>query len=145
MSGKEKFEFKFRKVVTFNKEQAAFYNELKKSTGSPFHSLEGQFARIFITAMALGFKYNLKKEVKSKGGEIPTYVFTNEEKWMMISIYMKKTDSDLQALREPNEILNLAEEYAAGGIEHLEMMYREGKYAEPINNLEDEFLATLKK
>lgn len=138
---KEKFEFKFQKHASYDKKHYQIYNDLTRVTGSPFYRKE--YTKIFITAMALGYKYDMKEKLVERSDSIPTAVFTTEEKWMMISIYMKKTNTTVSALWEPNEILKMAEEYANGGIQYLEMLYRQGANEDPINNMEDELMKCL--
>ena len=70
--------------------------------------------------------------------------FTPEEKWLMISLYMKNnTKLGVHALFEPDDIFNLAEEYANGGIEFLYNIYNL-QLSEPVDELEKEFRKYLK-
>lgn len=131
-----KFEFKFKKYAAYESDDQNIYNALKKSTDSFLYNEE--FARIFILAMALGYAKGCPKPLKIPNrSNIPTGVFTVDEKWMMIALYMATKNKKLESLYEVDEILSNAEEYANGGLTHLWLMYKNSK--NPVEELEEEF------
>lgn len=136
MSQDETFEFKFKKYASYDEEYTDLYRDLKKVTKSFFFQKE--MTNIFITAMAVGFKKNAHDPLKKPSNSIPTNVFTKEERWLMISLYMKTHPKmGVSALWEPEQILKNAEEYANGGIQYLKMIYEDSE--EPLEALEEEF------
>ena len=83
----ENYEFKFKKYASYDLENASIYENLKKVRSSFFYQKD--MTNIFILAMTLGFQKNIFVQVRKPSNSIPTYVFTKQEKWMMIAIYMK--------------------------------------------------------
>ncbi len=131
-----KFEFKFKKYAAYESDDQNIYNALKKSTDSFLYNEE--FTKIFILAMALGYAKGCPKPLKTPNrNNIPTSVFTVDEKWMMIALYMATKNKKLESLYEVDEILTNAEEYANGGLTHLWLMYKNSK--NPVEDLEEEF------
>ena len=136
MSSKDPYEFEFRRQVSFDKDNSAIYDKLKSVSKSFFY--QSTFAKIFITAMALGLARAHRTPLKKKIPNIYTDVWTDEEKWIIISAFMKeKPKLGVKALFEPNEILDLAEEYANGGLQSLWDIYN--STVEPVEELEKEF------
>ena len=133
----EKFEFKFKKFATIDKEDHEQYNTLKKAKDS---FLEGEsFTKIFILSMTLGYKKGESKKIQNPlKDNIPTSVFTTDEKWMMISVYMSTKNKKLEAIYDVDEILTNAEEYANGGFKYLWNLYKNGS-ENAIEYLEEEF------
>lgn len=129
------FEFKFKKYASFDKSQQDSYDNLKKQRDSFLCGQE--MTKTFILSMALGFQKNNPKPVTNPSNSIPTSVFTTEERWLMISLYMHAKRNKLDSLYEADEILKNAEEYANGGIEFLYMLYKNSK--NPVEDLEEEF------
>jgi len=131
-----KFEFKFKKFAAYEKGDGDIYNSLKKSTDSFLYKEE--FTKIFTLAMVLGYSKGEPKPLKDpERSNIPTSVFTTDEKWLMISIYMAIKNKKIDALYDANEILNNAEEYANAGLPHLWILYKNSK--NPVEDLEEEF------
>ena len=87
MSQDEKYEFKFKKYASYDEEYSEFYKDLTKVTKSFFY--QKNMTNIFIMAMALGFKKDARNPLKKPSNSVPTNVFTKEEKWLMISVYLK--------------------------------------------------------
>ena len=134
---KEKFEFRFKKYVTIDKNDQEKYNNLKKTPDSFLYNQE--FTKIFIWAMTLGYIKGESKKIQNPLRQnIPTDVFTPEERWMMISIYMSKKNKTIDALFEADEILSNAEKYANGGFPFLWDMYKKNSN-NPIEEIEEEF------
>ena len=132
----ESFEFKFKMSASYDDKYKNFYRDLIKVKKSFFYNKN--MTHIFIVAMALGFRKDLHSPLKKPSNSIPTNVFTNEEKWLMISIYFQTHPKvGISALREADQILKNAEEYANGGIQFLQMLYDESD--EPLEALEEEF------
>ena len=136
MSQDETFEFKFKKYASYDEEYSDFYKDLTKVTKSFFY--QKNMTNIFITAMAIGFKKDAHDPLKKSSNSIPTEVFTKEERWLIISLYMKTHPKErVSTLWEPEQILKNAEEYANGGIAYLKMLYEDND--EPLEALEEEF------
>lgn len=130
------FEFKFRKFAAYESEDQDIYNALKHSTDSFMRGEE--FTKIFILAMALGYAKGQPKPLKNPfRNNIPTHVFSVDEKWMMISLYMSTKNKKLDSLYDADEILSNAEEYANEGLKHLWFIYKNSK--NPVEDLESEF------
>ena len=141
MSSKDPYEFDFRRQVSFDKDNAAIYDKLKSNSKSFFY--QSTMAKIFITAMALGLARDHKTPLKKKVPNIYTDAWTDEEKWIIISAFMKeKPKLGVKALFESNEILDFAEEYANAGIKYLDLLYEQS--TEPLDELENELRDHLK-
>ena len=139
---KKTFDFDFAsKRLSYGEENQEYYQTLKRVSKSPFYNED--MTKIFISAMALGYKKGLKKKLKKRENALHGPSFTPEEKWLMISLYMKNnTKLGVHALFNPDDIFNLAEEYANGGIEFLYNIYN--ATSEPVDELEKEFRKYLK-
>ena len=140
---KKTFDFDFAsKRLSYGEENQEYYQTLKRVSKSPFY--QADMTKIFISAMALGYKKGLKKKLKKKENALHGNSFTDQEKWLIISLYMKenKHDPPINALFEPDAICNLAEEYANGGIKPLWDIYE--LTSEPVDELEKEFRKYLK-
>ena len=93
--------------------------------------------------MAIGIKKGASLKLKEKNPNVYCDAFTDEEKWMMIAQFMKENPKlGVKALFEPDAILDLAEEYANGGIKYLDIIYE--STTEPIDALEDDLRQYLK-
>ena len=133
---KKTFDFDFAsRRLSYGEENKEIYSTLIRIQKSPFY--QAQYTNIFIVAMALGYKKGLKKKLKKKESALHGPSFTPQEKWLMIALYMKKnTKHGVNVLFEPDEIFNLAEEYASGGIQSLWDIYN--LTVEPVEELEKE-------
>ena len=133
---KKTFDFDFAsKRLSYGEENQEYYQTLKRVSKSPFYNED--MTKIFISAMALGYKKGLKKKLKKREGALHGPSFTPQEKWLMIALYMKEnTKHGVNVLFEPDEIFNLAEEYASGGIQSLWDIYN--LTVEPVEELEKE-------
>ena len=132
----ETYEFKFRKTASYDEEYVDFYRDQMKITKSFFYNTK--MTSVFITAMALGYKKDIRRPIKKAVPNIPTDRFSKEDKWSMISLYLKThPNAGIEALWEPDQILKNAEEYANGGIQFLKMLYDDSD--EPLEALEEEF------
>lgn len=136
MSEIQDFEFKFKKYASYDDENGEIYRKLKSVQKSPFYQKE--MTQVFITSMALGFVKDNPKDLKKPTSNIPTNVFTKQEKWLMISLFMKThPELGVKSLFDPNAILENAEKYANGGIKFLDIIYEESE--DPAEELENEF------
>ena len=135
------FDFASRRL-SYGDENKEIYQTLTRVQKSPFY--QAYMTKIFIAAMSLGYKKGLKKKLKKKENALHGNSFTDQEKWLIISLYMKenKHDPPVNALFEPDAICNLAEEYANGGIKPLWDIYE--LTSEPVDELEKEFRKYLK-
>ena len=141
MSNKTQFEFDLRRNVSTEKANIAIYDKLKSNAHSPFYQMH--YTKSFIVAMAIGIKKGASLKLKEKNPNVYCDAFTDEEKWMMIALFMKENPKlGVKALFEPDAILDLAEEYANGGIKYLDIIYESS--TEPIDALEDDLRQYLK-
>jgi len=141
LSDKPQFEFDLRRNVSTEKANIAIYDKLKSNAHSPFYQMP--YTKSFIAAMAIGIKKDAHPKLKEKNPNVYCDAFTDEEKWMMIALFMKENPKlGVKALFEPDAILDLAEEYANGGIKYLDIIYEET--TEPIDALEDDLRKYLK-
>ena len=141
MSNKTQFEFDLRRNVSTEKANIAIYDKLKSNAHSPFYQMP--YTKSFIAAMAIGIKKGAHPKLKEKNPNVYCEAFTDEEKWMMIAQFMKENPKlGVKALFEPDAILDLAEEYANGGIKYLDIIYE--STTEPIDALEDNLRQYLK-
>ena len=128
------FDFASRRL-SYGDENKEIYQTLTRVQKSPFY--QAYMTKIFIAAMTLGYKKGLKKKLKKREGGLHGPSFTPQEKWLMIALYMKEnTKHGVNVLFEPDEIFNLAEEYASGGIQSLWDIYN--STVEPVEELEKE-------
>lgn len=137
MTNTKEFNFGFEeKRLAMDDENVKTYSDLKFQKKSAFYKFE--YTKIFIAAMALGFKKNHKTKLKKRVPNIHGSAFSKEEKWLMISLFMNEhNDLGVKSLFEPDAILELAEQYANGGIKYLATMYSDTE--EPLDELETEF------
>ena len=141
MSERPQFEFKLRRNVSTEKANHTIYDKFKSNAHSPFYQMP--YTKSFIAAMAIGIKKGAHPKLKEKNPNVYCDAFTDEEKWMMIALFMKENPKlGVKALFEPDAILDLAEEYANGGIKYLDIIYEET--TEPIDALEDDLRKYLK-
>lgn len=144
MPYKEKWHFQLPEYASYelshenseNKEISEIYELLKVNKASFFYKSE--YARIFIAAMALGYINKNKIPLKKKSRSIPSAVFSPQERWMMISIAMEE-ENDLAIVKDEQKILNIAEEYANGGINFLYKLFEEGTTIHPVETFEKYF------
>ena len=130
--------------VGYPKEQASDYRDFTKSDGSNsiFEGLtQGD---IFLLALAVGASKNRKaKQIRSKQLNIPSSVFSEEQKWAILSV-MISIEKDLLILMNEKQVYELAELYAAEGLEIIKshISTHGGNYDK---YLESELLNSLKK
>lgn len=135
MSERTQFKFELRRNVSTEKANLLIFDKLKTNAHSPFHQMP--YTKSFIAAMVIGMKKDSRLKLKDKNPNVYCDAFTDDEKWMMIALFMKKNPKmGVKALFEPDAILDLAEEYANAGIKYLDIIYEET--TEPIDALEDE-------
>lgn len=147
---KGKWRFQFPEYASYelkpenseNKEIGKIYELLKGNKASFFYQCD--YTQIFIAAMALGYINKNKTTLKKKSRSIPTKVFTFPEKWLMISVAIEE-ENDLAILKEAQKILNIAEEYANGGIYFLYGLFEEGHAIHPVETFEKYFRQELNR
>ena len=141
MSKIKEFNFGFEeRRIAMDEEHVKTYRDLKEQKKSPFYQFE--YTKIFIAAMAIGFKKNHKVKLKKRVPNLHGNVFSKEEKWLMISLFMNEhNDLGVKSLFEPDAIFELVEQYANGGIKYLATMYSDSE--EPLDDLETEFRNSL--
>jgi dnd system-associated protein 4 len=115
----------------------------KNSKISPFAGKQDW--EVFIVAMSLGFKEDLRKPLDSRVKTIPLSTIRNNDEvmWLIKSIAIAEKGTDV--LMDPNEMFKIAEEYANGGIRELYEKVFNVKLGDPELRLEDEALKILGK
>ena len=94
------------------------YRKILDTRGSPFYEKDNKDP--FLFAILLGFRKNLRIELgPSKDGWILMDRLTQEDKSMIKSLVVKFTGS-LEILANQEYVYELAEQFAAGGIDYLE-------------------------
>ena len=104
-----------RTILAFDDRQLEYWNQIKdsiaKSSGSTILNKE-----IFLIAMGVGFhsKNRIEDFKRSNTGVRMEYI-KDEDELLFAALQIAETD-DEKSLLDSEELLNLAESYAAGGI-----------------------------
>lgn len=74
---------------------------------------------VFIFAMSIGYKENLKEPLKTKVKTIPSSAIRDNDRvmWLIKAIAVDEKGTDI--LMNPDKVYSIAEEYANGGIKLL--------------------------
>lgn len=103
---------------------------------SPFKN--STLADIFLYAMALGYHFKDKEPLKKPVRNIPSNALGEHGEWLIISLAVKEM-GDLSVLKDFKKIVNIAEEYANGGLKYLlEIIKSSALDADSEKKLEDE-------
>jgi dnd system-associated protein 4 len=132
---KEKWRFQFPEHASYEAEDKKIYENFKSNKSSFFYRLE--YTQIFLAAMALGYHKKERKPLNKRSRSIPTNVFNPYERWMIISLAVEE-ERDVSILKNEAKILNIAEEYANGGIKYLNSIQDDDILANPIESFEKE-------
>lgn len=91
------------------------YRELTdEESKSPFAG--EQMSKLFMFALGVGFDQGLRMSVEDSVGIFNKDVLKNDEKWIIKSVAVKE-EEDPEILRDEDEMYQIAEEYANGGID----------------------------
>lgn len=106
-------------------------------TSQIFSKYDAPKKEIFIYAMTLGYINKADKPLGSnKIGSIPSRLLTDEQKWLVRAIAVAKSEK-IEALLDIKVMVNLAEEYANGGISLLyDMILNPQKMGTPYKRLD---------
>jgi hypothetical protein len=113
---------------------------------SPFRSKENK--DLFIMAMAIGFNEGKRIEIgpgeRISGGYFRTSYLTDREKALIKAVAVADS-GDFDVIANKKRVYEIAESYAAGGIESLKRSVLGGKYEDYSKKLEVALLELLKK
>ena len=116
------------------------YKTLTEEDNSIFY--KANYTEVFIASMAIGKVLGIKQSINRKSRSIPTSVFTLDERWLMISVALSEI-KDISIIKQPDKILEIAEEYSNGGIEHLNYIYESGIMTNPVEKFEEKIREAL--
>ncbi|MFN4337404.1 MAG: hypothetical protein ACK4FV_07535, partial [Candidatus Nitrosocaldus sp.] len=78
---------------------------------------------VFLYSLALGWSTKQRIPLKKRNRSIPSRLFTPEEKWLLYAIAFVETN-DINIILDKRKVVEIAEEYANGGIDRLvEIIY----------------------
>jgi hypothetical protein len=83
-----------------------------------FKNFDAPMKEVFIYAMALGFHNKNPVPLRKKKFSIPTRALSDSQLWLIKCLAIAKKQN-LEVLFDVNDVLNMAEEYANGGIQEL--------------------------
>lgn len=103
-----------KEIILIDKDDRKLYERLKEET-----IFQKKLNKdLFLTAVGYGFKNNVKKAInKTDNTFLRTYYLADEDWAFLKSLAI--SESSLDILKDMNEVLNIAEEYAHAGIEIL--------------------------
>lgn len=94
---------------------------------------------VFVCAMAIGKKLNIRKPLKKGSKSIPIDAAKENHIIAMLGLIFSMDDTDLDILNEPDEIRNICEEYANAGAELLLEWKRDSSTDDPLSEIKKEF------
>jgi len=116
------------------------FRDLVDERGSPFFGM--QIKDVFIFAMSMGFASKSRSELNKKKDIADVDVFTDNQLALIKSIAVK-AEGKLEVLADDSKPMDIAEEYANGGIHILyEMVFKTKD--DPLKNL-DKKISSLTK
>lgn len=83
-----------------------------------FNQKDAPTKEVFLYAMAIGYHNSLSIPLSKKRGSIPSRLLLEEEQWLIKSLAIAK-EKNLEVLFNISKVVQIAEEYANGGIDHL--------------------------
>ena len=86
---------------------------------------------VFVCAMAVGKKYNLRKPLKNRSNSIPVGNANSEHIVQILSVVFSEDGVELPILETPEKIRIICEEYANGGVEELMEWQEMGDETDP--------------
>lgn len=121
--------------VAYSDEKTKIYERLSNDHSSLFSGKT--YAKIFFYAAILGFKSGRVAKLKKRKPNIPTTVFSNKQKAILIACVIANTKG-IDVLLNDRQTLKIIEEHANWGISELESLVIEGGHSS------DDYLLTLK-
>lgn len=113
---------------------------------SPFHDKDKKY--LFVMAMATGFSEGKRIEIgpgeRITGGYIRTSYLSDREKALIKAIAVAES-GDFDVISDKKKVYEIAESYAAGGIESLKRSVLGGNYGDYAKKMEVTLLELLKK
>jgi len=109
-------EFSMLRNIGYEKKKDEKYRRLASDKSSILH--ESTNAQIFIQAMSLGFKEDVRQRISTKYNNINVAALSDEDMWLIQVVAIAAT-GNLRVLSNVQEIAHIAEEYANGGIDLL--------------------------
>jgi hypothetical protein len=128
--------------VSCEKADKLLYDRLTEQKESPFYKRD--LLDVFACAVALGYHYKSRKNLKTKEGLILRSVIekNDEAMWLLRAVAISARGPDV--IIDMKEILKIVEEYANGGIKRLYDIVFKSEAGTPIKHLESMALETLK-
>ncbi len=112
-----------------------FYRELTEAEDSPFYGRT--MKDVFVFAAGYGFYYHSREKLRKKRGTIPLSAFSDEDKWLLMSIGIADQNS-LDVLFDVRQVYEIGQEYANGGITILRNAIMSGQPGDPHKLMETE-------
>lgn len=94
---------------------------------------------VFVCAMAIGKKLNIRKPLKKRSNSIPVSAAKENHIIAILGLIFSMEDADLDMLNEPDEIRNICEEYANAGAEVLLEWKMNSTSDDPLSEIKKEF------
>jgi hypothetical protein len=122
----DKIQTGLKRDLSLDEAKHSQYQELAEN--DIFKNSDAPTRYVFLYAMALGYNNNNPVPLRKKKGVIPTRTLSEAQLWLINSIAIAKKGS-VEVLFDANDILNIAEEYANGGVQDLyEVVIRRPTY-----------------
>jgi len=103
----------FPRELDVDESNHAKFDDLAKSNF--FNKKDAPMKEVFIYAMTLGYRNKIRVTLRKRKGSIPSATFKGDEPWLIKSIATAE-QKELETLLDIKTIVNIAEEYANGGI-----------------------------
>jgi len=104
-------------LLSYEQKKDKLFQWLRNDDDSIFKGLD--LKDIFLFAMAVGFKKGARIPLSDRKPSIRLAYLDEQDEWLLKLVAIK-TNEHLDILSNPKEIVNIAEEYANGGINHLQ-------------------------
>ena len=132
----------FPRHVSYSQEKRIIYDRLQNDTISPLK--DKLMADIFLYSAIFGFINNEKKSLNKPIPQIPSNVFDDGDKALLLAMMISSSTKGVDVLLDKEEVRKTLEQYANGGIGILEHFLTEGKVGDSLVNLETKMIELLK-
>ncbi len=103
----------FPRELDVDESNHAKFDDLARSDF--FNKKDAPMKEVFIYSMTLGYRNKIRVPLRKRKGSIPSATFKGDEPWLIKSIAVAE-QKELETLLDIKTIVNIAEEYANGGI-----------------------------
>lgn len=129
--------------VAYAEDKGELYNYLiEKKEDSPFY--KKKMATLFTYALAVGYQKHVPETPKNRKPYIPTDVFSEKEKWLIMAVAIAEK-KDVAVLLDLNEVVRIAESYANAGIRQLAETISKEALGDPLSRMESDIRSALSK